>query len=68
MELDAVHRELWGREDAIRDTEITEFSTLAQIAKRIAQLNDQRARLIRELDALYGCAETVEEKIYSSGM
>ena len=58
-----LHTRLWECENSVR-----QFATvfkLAAIAKEIASLNDERNRLIQEIDRAYGYAHTVEDKIYS---
>jgi fructose-bisphosphate aldolase class 1 len=59
--LESANRRLWTAEDAIRSTE--EISEVALQAKKICALNDERNRLIREIDKAFG-VEPVEEKIY----
>jgi hypothetical protein len=61
--LDKANENLWDCEDKIRlPGKVTAF---VMVAKRIAELNDKRNRLIREIDKAYGCETPVEEKIYS---
>lgn len=65
VELMNVNSELWLMEDSIRNTGEDTVEHLALLAKRIARYNDERNRLIREIDKAYGCENPVEEKIYS---
>lgn len=62
-----INTELWQAEDQVRSLPSSQVLDLAQLAKHIASLNDQRIKLIRELDNSYGCDEPTEEKIFSSG-
>jgi DUF438 domain-containing protein len=63
--LTAVNTLLWEAEDLVRETSDTEALKLAQLCRRIANLNDSRAKLVAEISALYGAKETVSEKIYA---
>ena len=60
--LDELHSKLWELENAVRRER--EPVTLGAIAKRIALLNDERNRLIQEIDKAYG-SSSVEDKVYS---
>lgn len=59
-----VNSQLWEREDSIRYGDNQDSYHVAQIARDIARLNDQRNSIIREIDKAYGCENPVEEKIY----
>jgi Protein of unknown function (DUF4254) len=64
LDLVKVNSEIWAMEDEIRNAGEDTVEHLALIAKRIARYNDERNRLIREIDKAYGCENPVEEKIY----
>ncbi len=57
-----VHQSLWDAEDKVRS--LQDDATLGQVARQIAQLNDQRLELIHDIDHAYG-VETTEKKIYN---
>lgn len=61
--LTAVNSLLWEAEDQVRILSEMEALKLAQLAKRIAKLNDDRSKLVGELTELYGIREA-SEKIY----
>jgi len=63
-ELTNANCEIWTMEDEIRNTGEDTVEHLALVGKRIARYNDERNRLIREIDEAYGCENPVEEKIY----
>ena len=60
--LHEVHSELWDCENGVRSED--EHIRLAMIAKKIALLNDERNRLIQEIDKAYG-SSSVEDKVYN---
>jgi len=60
----AVNSLLWDAEEQVRILPETEMVQLAQLAKRIAKLNDSRSALVREISSLYGAPEAVGEKMY----
>jgi len=57
------NKRLWELEDQVRRVEITK-EELCYAAKGICLLNDDRNRLIREMDKVFG-VKPQEEKIYS---
>lgn len=65
--LAAVNALLWEAEDTVRALPEEELTQLAQLAKRISKLNDNRADLVKELSELYG-DDVVHEKIYGTSV
>jgi hypothetical protein len=61
VNLAEVNAELWACEDEIRADE--DVVKVAVTAKKICLLNDERNRLVREINELFGI-NTVEEKLY----
>jgi hypothetical protein len=61
-----VNTQLWRHEDEIRMSRLldTTDSYVKTLAYRIADLNDQRAKLIVEVNALFG-VDAHEEKLYT---
>lgn len=60
----AINSLLWEAEDLVRELSDLEMSKLALLAKRIAKLNDGRAKAVQEIAKLYGVEE--QEKIYGT--
>ncbi len=65
--LESINASLWAAEDEVRAAAESEIATLAGLAKRIANLNDQRAQAVRELNRLAGESVAGNEKVYSAG-
>lgn len=63
-ELTNANCRIWESENDIRNTGEDTPEHLALVGKNIARYNDERNRLIREIDKAYGCENPVEEKIY----
>lgn len=63
--LETINRELWCAEDAVRRLSRDDSAgpALAQVARGIAAMNDERARLKTQIDGLFGWQAT-ETKIY----
>jgi hypothetical protein len=59
-----VNGELWQLEDKVRALPSTAVLDLAKVAKEIAAKNDERMRIVREIDKAFGWNETPSEKIY----
>jgi hypothetical protein len=60
----AINSLLWEAEDLVRALPDEEMSKLAMLAKRIAKLNDGRAKAVQQIAKLYGVEE--QEKIYGA--
>lgn len=60
----AVNGLLWMAEDDVRETPDTESFKLARLCKQIANLNDQRSKLVQKLSELYG-EKVRPEKMYA---
>ena len=66
--LAAVNCEIWKDEDEVRLLEGTGWDKdLVTCHIHIAKLNDERMRLVREIDKAFGWNDPVEEKIYAGG-
>ena len=63
--LHETNSELWDCEDLVRMLPAPQQYFLADLAVRIARLNDLRSNLIRQIDSVGFCANHTEEKIYS---
>lgn len=61
-----VNQALWRAEDRVRAAAPGDKDELAFLAKHIARLNDERVRLVREIDRACGCGQPVEEKVYAT--
>lgn len=59
----AMNALLWDAEDQVRVCNQLEMTKLAGLCLRIVKLNDNRARIVRELSILYG-TEDHQEKMY----
>ena len=61
----AVNRQLWDVEDSLRDKEARQLFDAAFVeqARAVYRLNDERARIKREINRLLG-SDLVEEKQY----
>jgi len=64
--LRSINASLWVAEDEVRAMPESELAALAALAKRIANLNDQRAQSVRELNRLAGENVTGNEKVYAA--
>lgn len=62
-----VNQALWRAEDRVRAAAARDKDELAFLAKHIARLNDERMRLVREIDRACRHGEPVEEKVYADG-
>lgn len=65
-QLDPIHGELWDVENRLRECEAKQdFGPFfMRGARRVYQLNDKRARVKNQIDALYGCEGEVKEYFY----
>ena len=61
-ELAEVNRKLWQAEDEVRQLSRSERDRLADLAKSIPELNDQRADLVQRVNRLFHVSQT--EKLY----
>ena len=60
----ALNEEIWKLEDEVRSLPSTAVLDLAKVAKKIAEKNDQRMKLVAEIDRAFGWNELADEKIY----
>ena len=65
-ELATINEALWSAEDRVRQLGASEVRELAATAKVIAQLNDDRMRLVKRIDEVLGWKEPVEDKVYGA--
>lgn len=61
-ELAEVNRKLWQAEDEVRQLARSERDRLAELAKRIPELNDRRADLVQRVNRLFHVSHG--EKLY----
>ncbi|MGH9789533.1 MAG: hypothetical protein ACRD4U_12615 [Candidatus Acidiferrales bacterium] len=57
-----VNQQLWHAEDEVRALASSERDRLAALAKRIPELNDRRAELVRQVNRVFGVDQV--EKLY----
>ena len=62
----ALNEELWKLEDEVRSLPSTAILDLAKVAKKIAEKNDQRMKLVAEIDRAFCWNELADEKIYGN--
>jgi len=61
-ELAEVNRKLWHAEDEVRKLPPSEKDRLAELAKRIPELNDRRCDLVQRVNRLFRVSQV--EKLY----
>jgi hypothetical protein len=61
-ELAEVNRKLWHAEDEVRELPRSEKDRLAELAKRIPELNDRRSELVQRVNRLFRVSQV--EKLY----
>ncbi len=61
-ELAEVNRKLWDAEDEVRALPRSETERLAELAKRIPELNDRRSELVQRVNRLFRVSQV--EKLY----